>query len=121
MQQLIQVLKAIGDETRLRIIKLLQERDQLCVCEIMQALGISQTRASRNLGILKNAGFVKDRREGFWIYYSINKKEVNEYHQMLNRALKKWLNDEKVIKDDRERLKKAIKLSKKTGRICKRR
>jgi len=112
MKSLVKVLKALGDETRLRILKILQEREELCVCEIMQALNISQTRASRNLGILKDAGFVKDRRKGLWVYYSINREKENEYHLVLSKLLKKWLNTERIIKEDRKRLKKAVRLSK---------
>jgi len=113
MYQLIKVLKSLADETRLRILKILRERDELCVCEIMQALDISQTRASRNLGILKDAGFVKDRREGLWIYYSINKKKVNEYHQPLNVLIDEWLKNDAAILRDKKRLKKAVRLSQK--------
>ncbi len=111
MRQLTKVFKALSDETKLRILKILQERDELCVCEIMQALDISQSRASRNLGILKDAGFVVDRRDGLWIHYSINKKKINEYHGVLNGLLENWLNDQDIIQEDRKRLKKAIKLS----------
>ena len=111
MRQLIKVFKALSDETKVRIVKILQERDELCVCEIMQALDISQTRASRNLGILKDAGFVNDRRDGLWVYYSVNQKKINEHHQILNDLMKNWLNDEDIIQDDRKRLKKAVKLS----------
>jgi len=113
MYQLIKVLKSLADETRLRILKILRERDELCVCEIMQALDISQTRASRNLSILKDAGFVKDRREGLWIYYSINKKKVNEYHQPLNVLIDEWLKNDAAILRDKKRLKKAVRLSQK--------
>ncbi|RKX41515.1 MAG: ArsR family transcriptional regulator [Thermotogae bacterium] len=109
MQRLIKVLKALSDETRLRILKILQEKDSLCVCEIMQALDISQTRASRNLGILKDAGFVTDRREGVWAHYSINRKKVNEYHHDIMRLLQRWLNDDETIKKDKERLKKVTR------------
>ncbi len=112
MHELIKAFKALSDETRLRILKLLEERAELCVCEIMQALNISQTRASRNLGILKDAGFVHDRREGLWVYYSINHKKIRDYHLELTELLKKWLNQEEIIKKDRERLKKAVKLNK---------
>ncbi len=66
MRDLIKVLKAISDETRIRIMKVLLEKENLCVCEIMQALDVTQTRASKNLRILKEAGFVVDRREGSW-------------------------------------------------------
>ncbi|MBU0534163.1 MAG: metalloregulator ArsR/SmtB family transcription factor [Candidatus Omnitrophica bacterium] len=113
MRQLTKVFKALSDETKLRILKILQERNEICVCEIMQALNISQSRASRNLGILKNAGFITDRRDGLWVYYSINKEKVNEYHIAINKLIKDWLNDEKIIQKDRERLKKSVKLGKK--------
>ena len=106
---LIKVFKSISDITRLRIIKILQEKDELCVCEIVQALDISQTRASRNLGILKNAGFVVDRRDGLWIYYSINKEMSNQYHMQINILIKDWLNNEKIVQKDKERLKKINK------------
>ena len=111
MRQLIKVFKALSDETKIRILKILQQQDELCVCEIMQALNISQSRASRNLGILKDAGFVTDRRDGLWVYYSINKQQINEHHQAINTLMKSWLNSEDIIKADRERLKKAVKLS----------
>ena len=111
MRQLSKVFKSLSDETKLRILKILQERDELCVCEIMQALNISQSRASRNLGVLKNAGFITDRREGLWVYYSINKEKANEYHIAVNKLVKDWLNDEEIILEDRKQLKKAVKLS----------
>ena len=113
LRQLLKVFKALSDETRLRILKVLQERDELCVCEIMQALGISESRTSRNLGMLKDAGFVTDRREGLWVHYSLNKEKLNDYHQVINRLMKGWLNDEGIIKEDRKRLRKAVKLSSK--------
>ncbi len=111
MRQLIKVFKTLSDETKVRILKILQERDELCVCEIMQALNISQSRASRNLGILKDAGFVTDRRNGLWVYYSISKEKINEYHQAMNELMENWLNDKDIIKEDRKRLKNAVKLS----------
>ena len=115
---LIKVFKSISDITRLRIIKILQEKDELCVCEIVQALDISQTRASRNLGILKNAGFVVDRRDGLWIYYSINKEMSNQYHMQINILIKDWLNNEKIVQKDKERLKKTNKSTSKN--LCNR-
>lgn len=110
MRQLIKVFKALSDETRLRMLKILQKKKEVCVCEIMQALDISQSRASRNLGILKDAGFVNDRRDGLWIYYSINKDKVNDYHLAINKLVNKWIEDSVIINKDKERLKKAKKL-----------
>jgi len=57
MYTLVKAIKALSDETRIRILNLLAERE-CCVCEVMQAMEISQTRASRNLGMLYDAGFL---------------------------------------------------------------
>lgn len=62
--------KALADETRIKILKLLSLR-RMCVCEIMVALNLTQPTASHHLRILENAGIVKDEREGKWIFYSI--------------------------------------------------
>lgn len=62
--------KALADETRLRILKLLGTRE-MCVCEVMVALGLTQPTASHHLGILENVGLVKYRKEGKWVFYSI--------------------------------------------------
>jgi len=64
------LFKALADETRLRILKLLEVRE-MCVCEVMVALGLTQPTASHHLGILENVGLVKDRKEGKWVFYSI--------------------------------------------------
>jgi len=62
--------KALADETRLRILKLLEVRE-MCVCEIMVALGLTQPTASHHLGLLENAGLIKDRKKGKWVFYSV--------------------------------------------------
>ena len=71
MKKLINALKALSDETRLRIISLLYEKE-LCVCDVMETLQISQAKASRHLTYLKNAGLVTDRKQAQWVYYSIS-------------------------------------------------
>jgi ArsR family transcriptional regulator len=65
------VFKALADEIRLRILSLLTTRE-MCVCEIMVALDLTQPTASHHLGILENAGLVKDRKEGKWVFYSLS-------------------------------------------------
>ncbi len=62
--------KALADATRLRILKLLEVRE-MCVCEVMVALDLTQPTASHHLGLLENAGFVKGRKEGKWVFYSL--------------------------------------------------
>jgi len=73
--------RALADETRLRILKLLEVRE-MCVCEVMVALGLTQPTASHHLGILENAGLVKNRKEGKWVFYSLaDPKLIKELHK----------------------------------------
>jgi ArsR family transcriptional regulator len=106
MHNLVRALKALSDETRLRILNLLLERE-CCVCEVMQALNVSQTRASRNLGILYDAGFLKLRKEGLWSLYSIDRDGMPEYFPYLLEAAEKALKDNRLVVLDSERLMKA--------------
>jgi ArsR family transcriptional regulator len=71
MKDLLNILKALSEETRLRIIKLL-EKGELCVCDIVAALVMVQPKVSFHLAALKEAGFIKDRKQGKWIYYSLD-------------------------------------------------
>ena len=109
MQDLISALKALSDETRLRILKILLVRE-CCVCEIMQALDISQSRASRNLRILQNAGFVERQRNGAWIFYSVNRQTVNHHAISLTELLRNSPLSDQVLTQDRERLKHAVQM-----------
>ena len=109
MRDTIKIFKALSDETRLRILNILLERE-CCVCEVMQALDISQTRASRNLTALYDAGFLKLRRDGHWSLYSIDRDEMNEYLADLVQALAKTLKGNRTLEEDRERLTKAVRM-----------
>lgn len=109
MHDLVRAAKSLSDETRLRILNLLFERE-CCVCEVMQVLGISQTRSSRNLNILYDAGFLRLRREGLWAYYSIDKAHLEDYLSVLLDAVEQGLTDNKIAALDREHLKEAKRL-----------
>jgi len=109
MRDFVKLFKALSDETRLRMLHILLERE-CCVCEVMQALDISQTRASRNLAALYEAGFLKLRRDGFWSLYSIDMDDTNELIANLIQAVAKAMEGNKVIEQDRERLKKATRV-----------
>ncbi|MEM2767960.1 MAG: metalloregulator ArsR/SmtB family transcription factor, partial [Candidatus Bathyarchaeia archaeon] len=75
--------KALADPTRLRILKLLEVRE-MCVCEIMIALGLTQPTTSHHLGIMENVGLIKGRKEGKWVYYSIADLELIKNIEKLN-------------------------------------
>jgi len=106
MRDAIKTFKALSDETRLRILNLLLERE-CCVCEVMQAMDISQTRASRNLRILYDAGFLKLKKEGLWSLYSLDKGGMRAYYSELIDAVRKALEGNKVVDADQKRLRKA--------------
>lgn len=69
MKQQARFFKALADETRLQILCLLMGQEELCVCDIMRALDITQSKASRHLRYLFNVGLVSDRRDGVWMNY----------------------------------------------------
>jgi ArsR family transcriptional regulator len=71
MKQTVKTFKALGDPTRLRIVKLL-EGGELCVCQLMEALKMGQSRISRHLSILREAGLIEDRRQGKWVHYRLD-------------------------------------------------
>ena len=68
----ITLLKCLGDSTRLRILLLTLEESELCVCEFVEALDLSQPKISRHLALMKTAKLLSDRRQGQWIHYRIN-------------------------------------------------
>jgi ArsR family transcriptional regulator len=71
MKDILDTLKALSEETRLRILKLL-EHGELCVCDIVAALDMVQPKVSFHLNVLKEAGFLKDRKQGRWTHYSLD-------------------------------------------------
>jgi len=103
MQELLKATRALSDETRLRILNVLLERE-CCVCEVMQALEISQSRASRNLGILFNAGFLRTRRDGPWVLYSLDTESDNHVAVTLVNSLEGLLAGNEIAVLDRKRL-----------------
>ncbi len=117
MRDLVKAMKALSDETRLRILNLLLERE-CCVCEVMQALEISQTRASRNLSALYDAGFLKLRKEGLWSLYSIDAEGMKPYYADLVEAVRKGLKGNDLVAQDIERLKVAQRVGPGCVRKC---
>lgn len=106
MRDLVKAFKALSDETRLRMLNVLMERE-CCVCEVMQALQISQARASRNLSALYDAGFLRLRRDGLWALYAIDKEGLKEHYAYLIDAVDKALEGNETAIMDRRRLKDA--------------
>jgi ArsR family transcriptional regulator, arsenate/arsenite/antimonite-responsive transcriptional repressor len=82
--------RALGDETRLRILERLSEGEQ-CVCDLTDALEAGQSLMSHHLRTLKEAGLTRDRRQGRWVYYSLDPgvvEDVKEWIGQLERSAK---------------------------------
>jgi ArsR family transcriptional regulator len=84
---ILTVLSALAEPTRLAAIRLLADGDAHCVCEIMQMLGASQSRASRLMQVLKQAGLVVDRRDAQWVRYRLNPDLPTETAAVLRAVL----------------------------------
>jgi len=69
---ILTILSALAEPTRLAAIRLLADGEEHCVCELMRALNVTQSRMSRHMGVLKQAGLVVDRRDAQWVRYRIN-------------------------------------------------
>jgi ArsR family transcriptional regulator len=67
-----EIFKALGDSTRLKLLQMIAERGEVCVCKLVDELGIGQSAVSHHLAILRRANILKSRRDGQWIHYSLN-------------------------------------------------
>lgn len=108
MRDLLQIYKALSDETRLRIIKLL-EQGELCVCDIVASLNIIQPKISFHLGVLKEAGLVKDRRVGKWIHYRLDDSEMFRRFLLLSTIEKA---EDRLLLEDKTRLEEFLQYKK---------
>ena len=120
MREEARLFKSLADETRLKILWLLMGQEELCVCDIMGVLGITQSKASRHLRYLFNAGLVTDRREGLWMYYRISVafgsregKQLQVLREMLavqptaqalSKQLQQWLREKSCRTQGTERV-----------------
>lgn len=107
-------MKLLSDNTRLRILMLLTKRE-LCVCQIMGVLGVSQPLVSRNLKLLFDAGFLKERKEGKLVFYSV-KRKMNDLNSSLIELLKETLKGDRILLDDLRSLRDCEEFQKKTGK-----
>ena len=78
MNELSRIFKALSDETRLTIMGLVLQNHHLCVCEVEQILGITQSKASRHLRYLRDAGLLEDQRDGTIVNYRLPRKKDGE-------------------------------------------
>jgi ArsR family transcriptional regulator len=109
MSEFTKAAQALSDETRVRILNLIMSRE-CCVCEVMQALEISLTRASRNLKILYDAGFLSMRTDGLFTLYSITPNKNDQFHSVLLTAVQNHMNNNPYAEQDLAHLKEVWRI-----------
>ena len=103
------VFSALADDTRLRILNLLNE-GELCVCDIIKVLGEPQSKISRHLAYLRRAGLVQGRKEGLWMHYRLSRSTSKVYKALLKSVcccrseFEEFGKDMKALNKNRDRL-----------------
>jgi len=110
-----ELFQSLADPTRLRLLNLLTQTDEICVCEFVDALEIPQYNISRHLHVLAEAGWLDDRRLGKWIYYRITDK-LKPYQRSVLEAIERLREERQDFKEDEKRAGRRLKLRR--GGVC---
>jgi len=78
----VELFHALSDETRLEIVTMLR-RGERCVCDLTEALDAAQSRLSFHLKVLKDAGIVRDRKDGRWVHYELDREAFEEIGELV--------------------------------------
>lgn len=104
MKEKTKLFKALSDPNRLRILKMLQSK-HLCVCEITNILDLATSTVSKHLSILRESGFITERKEGKWVNFQINTTPSDQRVSAILSSLDFWIADDEVIISDMEKVK----------------
>jgi ArsR family transcriptional regulator len=103
METILQSIKAVSEEIRMRILLLLLDREA-CVCELMEVFDMAQSKLSHHLINLRNAGLLQGENRGKWHYYRVNTAELSERNSEVIRLLSRSLAGDEIIEKDRRTL-----------------
>lgn len=109
MQKILEILKILSDETRLKIVSLLAE-NELCVCELMEALRMSQSRISNHLRILRNTRIIEAKREGKWIFYSLARDTMDKVLWEIVQVIVNRIDEEEYLTREKILIKRLISI-----------
>jgi len=104
MKEKTKLFKALSDPNRLRILKMLQSK-HLCVCEITNILNLATSTVSKHLSILRESGFITERKEGKWVNFQINPTPSDQRVSAILSSLDFWISDDEIIISDKEKVK----------------
>ena len=94
MKRFVKVMKALSDPNRIKIIKMLQQKNNLCVCEIRAVLKLAQPTVSKHLKVLEDAELIVGSKEKLWVNYRLNTASPSPYGADMLRQLRQWLNED---------------------------
>jgi ArsR family transcriptional regulator, arsenate/arsenite/antimonite-responsive transcriptional repressor len=100
-RELVNVFKALSDPNRIRIVKMLEQKE-LCVCEIRSILNLSNSTASKHLSILRDANLIVDSKDGKWVDFRLNEKADSPFVRGALRLMKSSFDDQEEILTDRK-------------------
>jgi len=117
MREVMDVLKALADESRVRLLFALRD-GELCVCQLIALMDLAPSTVSKHLSILRSARLVDSRKDGRWMYYRLPRKFQNSSAGRVLDLLFKEIEDSDQILDDQKHLKKIC--SEDIGKLCQR-
>ena len=101
----INVFRALSDPNRIRIVKMLAEKE-LCMCEVREVLGLSSSTVSKHLTILRDAGLLLDSKDGKWVNFRLNNTAEPVFIRSIITLVKKSFDDEETIREDMAKLRR---------------
>jgi ArsR family transcriptional regulator len=104
-RETVNVFKALSDPNRVRIVKMLAERE-LCVCEVREILNLSVSTVSKHLTILRDAGLLVDSKEGKWVNFSLNASSKSAFVRAIIELITNSFDDDAAVRDDRKKVRK---------------
>jgi ArsR family transcriptional regulator, arsenate/arsenite/antimonite-responsive transcriptional repressor len=117
MRDIMAVLKALADENRVRILMALGPKE-LCVCQVVELLGLAPSTVSKHIAILKSAGLVDSRKDGRWMFYRLAEDDVPVEAKEMTELVSRLLADDPQEREDTKRLKQIIKMDR--DELCRR-
>ncbi|MCU0453255.1 MAG: metalloregulator ArsR/SmtB family transcription factor [Bacteroidetes bacterium] len=101
----VKVFKALSDPNRVRILKMVLVRE-LCLCEVRDVLGLSNSTVSKHLSILRDAGLILDSKDGKWVNFRVHDQADDEVVRSAIALVRKSFDDDAVIREDLKRVKR---------------
>ncbi|NLF07255.1 MAG: winged helix-turn-helix transcriptional regulator [Pirellulaceae bacterium] len=117
MRDLMAVIKALADENRVRVLMALRA-DELCVCQIVELLGLAPSTVSKHITILKQARLVDGRKEGRWMYYRLAEDDVPAEAKQITSLIAGLLADDPQSREDAKHLKRILNMNR--DELCRR-